>query len=467
MRRIFSAALALALLLPGAAFAASPPPAASTYRLGPGDKVQLKVFDWRQSIGDVHQWTALNGEYRIGADGTASLPLLGAVKASGLTTEQLAAQVSHGLQGIVGQTIQPRATVEVVQYRPFYILGDVNKPGSYPYQPGLNVLEAIGIAGGMFRVDDQGLLLTTARDLDVLRLQHNSLLARRARLEAELSGAASITFPPELLQHQNDPTIAGLIRREQAMLAVDRDSYNSELDTLTRLKSLLTSEITSLDAKSHTLDQELSLTHQELNNTTSLVQRGLAIAPREFTERQTVLETEGRRLDLDNAELRAKEDVSKADQAIVALRTKTQSAIQKDLTDVEQQLVETAARMASDARIIGGHAKPGDETPSPIHALITRADGTGSKVIEVTGDAPVDPGDTVQVLRPPEDLTTASASPQAAVDPPAPVAATPPPPASDPPAAENAPPPQASSAPIPPPPPLKPTPPARHGGSRR
>src|SRR5579872_5493420 len=175
---------------------------AGDYRLDVGDQVRVKVLDWRSTMGDVHEWTGLTGDYRIGADGTVSLPLLGAVKAAGLTVEQLANTVSTQLQTTVGITFQPRASIEIVDYRPFFILGDVNKPGAYPYRPGLTVLEAISLAGGRYRATDPNLALTTEGELGAQRLQYNALLARRARLQAELDNASSITFPPELLRSQ-------------------------------------------------------------------------------------------------------------------------------------------------------------------------------------------------------------------------------------------------------------------------
>src|SRR4029077_13550665 len=101
-----------------------------------------------------------------------------------------------------------------------------------------------------------------------------------------------IVFPPELLQRQRDPTVAQLIAREEAMFKSDRDAFNAAIDSLNQLKALLNSEVTSLGAKIKNVDQEVALTRQALNNTTALVQRGLAIAPREFTQHQVGLETE-------------------------------------------------------------------------------------------------------------------------------------------------------------------------------
>src|SRR5581483_6387585 len=176
------------VILPGAATLAAPSgdpaaPAANTdYHLGVGDDLRIRVFEWRSATGDVHQWDALKGEYNVGADGSIAMPLLGSVKASGLTTAQLADAISEQLQSRLKLSIRPEASIDIVQYRPFYISGDVNKPGQYPYQPGLTVLQAISIAGGRYRASDPALVLTATGDLQVNRLDYTELLARQAEL---------------------------------------------------------------------------------------------------------------------------------------------------------------------------------------------------------------------------------------------------------------------------------------------
>lgn len=113
--------------------AASP---SGAYILGPTDRVRLKVY------GEPD----ITGEYEIDANGNVSIPLAGQVKAAGLTTKQLERSITSALaKGIVRD---PRVNVEMVAYRPFYILGEVKKSGEYPYRVGLTVLDAVATAGG-------------------------------------------------------------------------------------------------------------------------------------------------------------------------------------------------------------------------------------------------------------------------------------------------------------------------------
>jgi polysaccharide export outer membrane protein len=94
----------------------------------------------------VYGETSLTGKYLIDPSGYVSLPLAGTVKAAGLTPEQL----GRDLEKQFGSKYltNPKITVEVAEFRPFYILGEVEKPGVYPYAGGLTVLNAVAIAGG-------------------------------------------------------------------------------------------------------------------------------------------------------------------------------------------------------------------------------------------------------------------------------------------------------------------------------
>jgi polysaccharide export outer membrane protein len=106
------------------------------YRLGPGDKVRVITF------GE----DSLTGEFFVGGSGNISLPLIGEVRALGLTIPEVQRAIETELQQ--GYLREPRVSVEVLNYRPFYILGEVQNPGEYPYTNGLSVLNAVATAGG-------------------------------------------------------------------------------------------------------------------------------------------------------------------------------------------------------------------------------------------------------------------------------------------------------------------------------
>lgn len=92
------------------------------------------MYEWRAPRGEAYEWTPLTGEFTVNAAGMVSLPMLGEVPAAELTTAALAESISRRLQAAVGLVQKPQTSLEVSQYRPFYVIGAVNQPGAYPYR---------------------------------------------------------------------------------------------------------------------------------------------------------------------------------------------------------------------------------------------------------------------------------------------------------------------------------------------
>ena len=109
---------------------------ADNYKLGAGDDISILVYGEPDLSIDV----------RIGSSGSISYPFLGDLTVSGLTVKQFEEKIVAGLKG--PYLIDPSVTVGMIEYRPFYVNGEVKRPGSYPFQPGLTVDRAISIAGG-------------------------------------------------------------------------------------------------------------------------------------------------------------------------------------------------------------------------------------------------------------------------------------------------------------------------------
>jgi polysaccharide biosynthesis/export protein len=133
---------AAALLLNGCGGpAAGLPPVpevdASVYRLGPGDQIRIITFGEQQ----------LTGEFRVDAAGDIALPLVGSVHAAGLTPRQLDGAVAAALSKAKLYR-NPSVSTEVIAYRPIFVLGEVSRPGQYPYQPGMTVVTAVAVSGG-------------------------------------------------------------------------------------------------------------------------------------------------------------------------------------------------------------------------------------------------------------------------------------------------------------------------------
>lgn len=108
----------------------------SDYPLGVGDKIRITVFGEED----------LSMEVQLSDAGTISYPFLGEITVLGRTIGGLAERITEGLSD--GYLVSPSVSVTVLEYRPFYIHGEVEDPGGYPYQPGLTLQQAVALAGG-------------------------------------------------------------------------------------------------------------------------------------------------------------------------------------------------------------------------------------------------------------------------------------------------------------------------------
>jgi polysaccharide export outer membrane protein len=109
----------------------------TSYTLGVGDKVRVITFGNQE----------LTGEFRVNDSGNIAMPLLGSVPAEGKTPEKLQGSIAGALESR-NLLHKPNVSVEITEYRPVFVLGEVNRPGEYPYKPGMTVLSAVSTAGG-------------------------------------------------------------------------------------------------------------------------------------------------------------------------------------------------------------------------------------------------------------------------------------------------------------------------------
>jgi len=149
---LFPASTPLAQVVPQST-AAAPVAVDQAFRLEPGNKVKLTVFGEED----------LSGEFEVDGQGYISVALIGEIHAGGLTSRQLENLVTEKLKD--GYLVSPRVSVEVLNFRPFFILGEVNKPGNYPYVSNLTAINAIAMAGGYtYRAKKKPIIIKREKD---------------------------------------------------------------------------------------------------------------------------------------------------------------------------------------------------------------------------------------------------------------------------------------------------------------
>ena len=122
----------------------------SSYRLGPGDALRVNVFRHED----------LSGEFTLDGDGYFALPLVGEVLGGGRSARELENEIETALKS-GGYLVDPQVSIQVLNYRPFYIIGEVNNPGSFEYVNGMTVINAVALAGGFtYRADQDDIVIS-------------------------------------------------------------------------------------------------------------------------------------------------------------------------------------------------------------------------------------------------------------------------------------------------------------------
>ncbi|MBS0244545.1 MAG: polysaccharide biosynthesis/export family protein, partial [Proteobacteria bacterium] len=260
----------------------------------------------------------LSGDYRIGADGTIAIPVLGRISVNGLSVEQLEHQLTNLVTQATGR--ESFVTVEVAEYHPVLVAGRVGKPGSAPWRPNMTVLHAIALTGGLQRdVTLSGALgEKTAADL-------KRGLAALARLDSEMKDRRTIDIPPRLLEIAGQNEAEQLVAAQMSILQSHVTAFNDQLSGISRNEKLLKQEIAALDEQSQRLGEQLAVRQDLLKRLEGLIERGHVVNDRLINERVNIATLQ--------------EKIS----ATTVARTKAQSQLQAASQDIQKATVDRRA----------------------------------------------------------------------------------------------------------------------------
>ncbi|MGL4635488.1 MAG: polysaccharide biosynthesis/export family protein [Beijerinckiaceae bacterium] len=395
------------------------------YRLGARDKLKIRINEWRPAKGEVHHWESLTGDYVVGASGSVAVPLVGEVKAVGLTTAELASAISDRLRQSAGLLQTPSTTVEILDHRPFFITGHVARPGEFPYRPGLTVIQAVSIAGGLYRSADPGILrfgreaLVSRGDIRMLEVERIALVARRARLQSEIERRPEILFPEDIAKGM-DGAIESILKEEREIFRTRQASLESQIAALRQTQQLYRREVDVLREKTVALDRQLNLGRRELESVSDLVSRGLAVSTRRLALEQNTAQYESQKLDTSLALLRANQEISRTDRQVIDLQTLRRTESLDQLREAQTRIgslserIDTAQKLVFEAEILAPQAMLGrmfEQLPQARFFIQRRQiDAITTEAVQETDF--VLPGDVVKVERPsPPPLSPSEGSP--------------------------------------------------------
>lgn len=390
------------------------PVGSSDYVLGSQDKIRLKVFEWRASRDEIFEWTAFNAEYTVGQGGKISLPLVGDVLAAGKSPTDLSQAIGQALQARIGLVEPPSISVEVVQFRPFYIVGDVERPGEYAYRPGLTLLQAITIAGGVPRAKGLGAArlereaISTRGDLRLLETDLVATLVRKARLTSELQASDEIAIPDELSASASEAFYRSIVGHERLLFQSRKESFATQVRALEQLKVQHETEAASLVKQLEMHDSLIELLKPELETVLHLYKQKLVTAPRKLAVERNAAQLQADRLRLETALARARQEASKTEIAIIDLRNKRSTEINAELRQSQARLnelserIETAQRLLYETEVtaprflaVRGRLKEAQ----PVYAVVRVSSGRTIE-LEANETTQIEPGDTIKIELP-------------------------------------------------------------------
>jgi protein involved in polysaccharide export with SLBB domain len=391
--RLIALAAGAVLTMMGPAAAAQADETA--YVLGPGDVLKLEVYGRSD----------LSGEFRVRPNGTIVVPLLGALQAGNHHVEQLEAEIAKSLSEHAVENAS--VIIEPVSLRPIYVVGDVTNQGSYPYVPGMRLIEAIALAGGYRSLDPDFFQirhdLSAARaDLAVLTNELRSNLARQARLEAERDGAKEIVFPEELVSHKGDSVVAALLDAETRLFKQRSESSQAEAKNTENQKQTLRKEGASLDAVMQSYAKQASLVTPQIESMQRLFDKGNAVKSQLLDLQLTIANIETLRLEASVNAARARERLAELDTQLATSQNERRTDVLAELREVQQQIPDVLSRLAAAKETLqlagqlpdSAADRPIGPRPQP---TIVRNSADGSSEVLGTEQTLILPGDVIKV----------------------------------------------------------------------
>lgn len=332
----------------------SPAQPAGEYLLSPGDTLEISVI----SLPELHHRVVIN------LDGEISLPLIGNIKVSGNTLKEAQARIRGGFSTKIlsrsttdgrDNTVAIRAdaiAVNILDYRPVYLSGDVGRPGEQPYRVGLSVGQAIAVAGGydIARLKISNPVLETAD----LRSEYNMLWTSFAkeqiyisRLQAELEGKTSMSVVGLSEIPVSQSIVSELQRLEARRFSARNDDYQSEKSHLQKSIAQTEKHLGLLAEQRNAEEEGTRADAVELEKVTALLEKGTAVATRVSDARRAVLLSATRLLQTDAQIAQMEKEREVLSRRIEKVDDERNATIASELQEASTRLAQVRARLQS------------------------------------------------------------------------------------------------------------------------
>ncbi len=398
---------------------------------GPALAKGLAVDEYQLTIGDVTSFDFLDDtlpseQLTVASNGQVNLPLLGGFKVEGLTVPEASDAIR---KAFVDRRlfIDPQFSFSIVNFRPIYVLGDVKSPGSYAFQPNMNVEQAVALAGGQSTggATSEDRIITQARlrgDMDETAVEIAHAAVSAARVKAQLDGRAELRaedIPDKARPSITESLRATLMPTEQKILEVEARGYKTRIGQLTAAIEEVGGALKNLDQLVTNQKAAIDSARDDLERSRALYKRGIKTITEISNIEREVTAQESHLLEIYNQMSSTRRELGDLQRALsdaTDLRTRNAlSELQGHYADIERLL---ATQQSKEKQILllsslTAEEASQDSTIVFIYRVRSKMDG---RVVTREADVFDDlgPGDTVLVAIDPasrsRSATLASAS---------------------------------------------------------
>jgi polysaccharide export outer membrane protein len=366
------------------------------YVIGKGDVVEINVLNL----------PALHRRLTVGPDGKIAVPPLGALVAAGLTTDQLQSAMQKQLmeKNVVRD---PDVVVEIAEYRPVFLNGDVAKPGEYGYRADLTVRKAVAMAGGYGLLAElHGLtpLMEAAKakgDVGSLAIEVARQRLRVLRLNAELADE------PELaIAHSTDGMVdpelfANLAKTEVAQFVADRADRETQRAYLQRMLQTAQSELEFLKRAGQEQQQALNQQMDDTARARELLQRGIGTVTHTEDEERAIGMLQWQNLDVQARLQQANGQIADATRQLQGYDDQRKIRLLNELRESSAEVGKLGQQLAAARDRLKYAGGAGVAAESLVQVAIYRTVNGAEQRLDAEPNTTLMPGDMVQITVPP------------------------------------------------------------------
>lgn len=346
----------------------------------------------------------LTAEYRISPDGSISIPVIGRFNVVNQTPAQLEKILTARTGEIAGREVY--VTVETAAYKPMFVTGLVKNPGSVQWFPGMTVLQALSLSGGIYRTDgaakgDPTLGSSEFGKFKKALEEEKRSIAVLARIHAEQRDASIVEVPDQLVKLAGPKEAEQLIKAQTVLLESRRNSFADQLASLERGRDLAGQELAGLKEQSLRIKELLRLRTDARQKLQELLSKGLVPAYRTLDEEIKISELEEKSTNTAVAVSRVQATVANLEREAVRMRADRKAQLEAEALKTEREIaqLDIESETSRDANSeLTGNGKPGSSEKQISFKLVRNVEGERD-VISGDESTLVRPGDVLVVSR--------------------------------------------------------------------